>query len=312
MKKISPILMCLILNLLIFVCLHSNNLKASEIVNVLIWDEQQPKQKQIYKNFLGNEIGERLKLSANDKLRIRSVSINDPEKGLLDEDLDWAQVLIWWGHVRQHEITPPIAKTKIVERIKSGTLSMIVLHSAHWATPFMEAMNERTRINARSRFPDPAMGPKVEFEFIPSPGRKVPAAESIVTPAYYVIKRGKNASWVRVDLPNCCFPDYRPDGKPSTMTTVLSDHPIAKGLPAKFQIHASEMYNEPFHVPAPDQVVFEERWEAGEWFRSGAVWNIGKGKVFYFRPGHETYPVFKQVEVMKIMENAVLWLGSKE
>ena len=69
------------------------------------------------------------------------------------------------------------------------------------------------------------------------------------------------------------------------------------------------MYDEPFHIPDPDMVIFEERWPAGEWFRSGSVWNIGKGKVFYFRPGHELYPVYKNKNVLKIIENAVIWLG---
>jgi trehalose utilization protein len=61
-------------------------------------------------------------------------------------------------------------------------------------------------------------------------------------------------------------------------------------------------------VPAPDAVIFEERWAPGEWFRSGSLWNLGKGKVFYFRPGHELYPVFKNPDVLKLIENAVRWL----
>jgi trehalose utilization protein len=70
------------------------------------------------------------------------------------------------------------------------------------------------------------------------------------------------------------------------------------------------MYGEPFHVPAPDTVIFEERWEAGQWFRCGAVWSLGKGKVFYFRPGHENFTVFQQSEPLKIVANAALWLGN--
>jgi trehalose utilization protein len=71
------------------------------------------------------------------------------------------------------------------------------------------------------------------------------------------------------------------------------------------------MYDEPFHVPAPDEVIFQETWETGEHFRSGMVWGIGKGKVFYFRPGHETFPVYKQAEAIQIIENACRWLGAK-
>jgi len=71
------------------------------------------------------------------------------------------------------------------------------------------------------------------------------------------------------------------------------------------------MYAEPFHVPEPDEVVLEERWASGNWFRSGMVWNLGKGRVFYFRPRHETYAVFKEKLVLQILENAVRWLASK-
>jgi trehalose utilization protein len=64
-------------------------------------------------------------------------------------------------------------------------------------------------------------------------------------------------------------------------------------------------------VPPPDAVIFEERWETGEWFRSGSLWQLGQGKVFYFRPGHEAYPVYKDPTVMRIIENAARWLGSE-
>jgi trehalose utilization protein len=83
-----------------------------------------------------------------------------------------------------------------------------------------------------------------------------------------------------------------------------------KGLPKNFKIPQTEMYDEPFHVPEPDQILFEETWEKGEWFRSGMLWNLGKGKVFYFRPGHETFPVFKEEKVIQILSNAAKWMGS--
>jgi trehalose utilization protein len=70
------------------------------------------------------------------------------------------------------------------------------------------------------------------------------------------------------------------------------------------------LYGEPFHVPQPDQVVFKETFSGGEWFRSGPIWNLGKGKVFYFRPGHETYPVFKEELPLRVIENAVRWLAA--
>jgi len=90
---------------------------------------------------------------------------------------------------------------------------------------------------------------------------------------------------------------------------MLSEHPIAKGLPKSLSMRSTEMYDEPFHVPEPDELIFEETWETGERFRSGMLWKVGEGTVFYFRPGHETFPVYKQSEVIRILENACRALG---
>lgn len=281
--------------------------RAADPVRVLIWDEQQPAQKEAYENYLGHAIAAHLKSKPG--FDVRSAKLDDPQQGLSDENLEFAQVLVWWGHVRHREITQETGE-KIVARIKDGKLSLIALHSAHWSTPFVEAMNERTRLDAARRFP--AMDDrKVTFEFVPPPfDFTVPARESIVTPSYYVIKRGPRDLHVRVDLPGCCFPDYRPDGAPSTVTVLEPQHPVAEGLPAKFTIPRTEMYNDPFHVPPADAAIFEERWEKGESFRSGLVWELGRGKVFYFRPGHETYDVYVQPEPLRVVENAARWLGT--
>ncbi|MEM9481395.1 MAG: ThuA domain-containing protein [Verrucomicrobiota bacterium] len=297
--------------LLIFVLgLLGAKVHSAEPVRVLVWDERQDKQAEAYDDYLGNEIANRLGELGGD-MEIRSVGLDDPEQGLAAENLDWADVVIWWGHVRQWEISPETAQRKIVKRLKQGTLDLIFLHSAHWATPFMEAMNERTMIEAKERFPTVEGGKPIEFEFVRPAGRFPPAMESMVTPSYLALKRGKNTAMVRVDLPNCCFPDYRPDGEPSKMTVTKPGHPIAKDLPKTFEIPMTEMYNEPFHIPEPDEVVFEEHWEQGEHFRSGLVWEVGEGTVFYFRPGHEQYPVFKQREMIRILANACRWMGSE-
>ena len=296
---------------LLFACLVTSSLKLSaDPIHVLVWDERQPRQSEAYDNFLGNEIVSRLKASTDD-LELRSVSLDDPEQGLSAENLEWADVVVWWGHARQWEISPQTVKRKIMKPFKGGKLDFIFLHSAHFATPFMELMNERTIVEARQKFPDPKKGKPIEFEFVYPPERNAPARESLVTPAYLAMKRGKGLGKVRVDMPNCCFPAYRPDGEPSKMKVVKPDHPIAKGLPKTLKVPATEMYDEPFHVPEPDEVIFEEDWELGEHFRSGMVWNLGKGQIFYFRPGHETYPVFKQPEMIQILANACRWLGKK-
>ena len=116
---------------------------TAEPIHVLVWDERQPRQAEAYDNFLGNEIAKRLGDSAGD-IEIRSVGIDDAEQGLAAENLDWADVLIWWGHVRQDDISVE-QSLDIVARIKEGRLALIALHSAHLANPSVEAMNERIR-----------------------------------------------------------------------------------------------------------------------------------------------------------------------
>ncbi len=109
-----------------------------------MWDERQPAQRQAYGNFLGNQLAAHL--AEQPGISVRSVGQDDPDQGLGAGVLDDCNVLIWWGHVRQAEITPEAGRS-IVERIKAGKLSLIALHSAHWSTPFVEAMHERTRID---------------------------------------------------------------------------------------------------------------------------------------------------------------------
>ena len=219
-------------------------------------------------------------------------------------------MLIWWGHARHGEISPETGK-KIVARITSGRLSLIVLHSAHWSTPFVQAMEDRTRNDARRLFPRSG-GEQVQFQFMPpAEPYAAPAKDAPLTPSCYPRKYPGGITSVRVELPNCCFPGNRADGEPGFLNTVRPDHPIAEGIPKEFTIPQTEIYDEPFHVPDPDVVIFEERWPTGEWFRSGAVWEIGSGKLFYFRPGHETYPIFKQQIPLRIVDNAVRWLAGE-
>lgn len=86
------------------------------------------------------------------------------------------------------------------------------------------------------------------------------------------------------------------------------NHPIAKGLPAHFELAHEEMYGEFFDIPIPDELVFMGWFAGGEVFRSGCVWNRGLGKVFYFQPGHEEYPTYKDENIQQVIKNAVRYL----
>lgn len=92
-----------------------------------------------------------------------------------------------------------------------------------------------------------------------------------------------------------------------TVWTVAPGHPIAAGVPACFVIPEQEMYGEFFDVPPPDELVFISSFSGGEVFRSGCCWARGRGRIFYFSPGHETHPVYHQPEVQRVLANAVRW-----
>lgn len=84
-------------------------------------------------------------------------------------------------------------------------------------------------------------------------------------------------------------------------------HPIASGLGEYVDLEREEMYGEHFDIPAPDELVFVSWFEGGEVFRSGCTYYRGNGKVFYFRPGHETYPTYYQKEILHIISNGIRW-----
>ena len=85
-------------------------------------------------------------------------------------------------------------------------------------------------------------------------------------------------------------------------------HPIAAGLPGEFfEIPMDETYGEYFEIPQPQEQVFLTWAPGGELFRSGCCWTRGLGRIFYFQGGHETYPVYKQKEVQRVLTNAVRW-----
>ncbi|MCQ2536938.1 MAG: ThuA domain-containing protein [Lachnospiraceae bacterium] len=84
-------------------------------------------------------------------------------------------------------------------------------------------------------------------------------------------------------------------------------HPISAGLPEFFELPIEEMYGEFFDIPKPDDVVFTGWFAGGEVFRSGCTFQRGRGKIFYFQPGHEQYPIYHDENIQKVITNAVYW-----
>jgi trehalose utilization protein len=100
---------------------------------------------------------------------------------------------------------------------------------------------------------------------------------------------------------------WRDIGEKERVWVVNPGHPIASGLADQFLIPEEEMYGEPFGIPEPDSLVLVSWFEGGDIFRSGCCYYRGQGKVFYFRPGHETFPTYYNADVQKVILNAVQW-----
>jgi trehalose utilization protein len=89
--------------------------------------------------------------------------------------------------------------------------------------------------------------------------------------------------------------------------TIDPTHPIADGVPSPIVIESHEMYGEFFDIPVPDELVFVSSFTGGEVFRSGCTFRRGNGKVFYFSPGDQEYPVYHHPDVRRVIANGVAW-----
>lgn len=101
------------------------------------------------------------------------------------------------------------------------------------------------------------------------------------------------------------------DAGPEEIKVVAPDHPVAKGV-SDMVLDDEEMYDEPFEIGTPDTVVFHSTFPNGKQIRSGLAYQIGKGRVFYFRPGHEENPTFYRPDIQRVIHNAVYWTANKQ
>ncbi len=109
----------------------------------------------------------------------------------------------------------------------------------------------------------------------------------------------------------CDLGAVREKGESETVRVVARDHPIARGV-SDFVVPQDEMYGEPLNVPTPDRVIFHATFSGGfEDFRAGCTWQVEKGRLFYFSPGHETYRIYHMPEICHILKNAVRWAGGR-
>ncbi len=108
-----------------------------------------------------------------------------------------------------------------------------------------------------------------------------------------------------------CSLKWREAGERERLWNVEPGHPITAGIGDSFVLPRTEMYGEPFIIPAPEKTVLISWFQGGEVFRSGCTWERGNGRIFYFRPGHETFPIFHDATVQRILQNAVRWAAAR-
>jgi trehalose utilization protein len=242
-------------------------------VRVLVWDEA-PRHapKSVYPKSLNGAIADGLNELGQGRIAATTASLDDPHQGITDGALADADVLIWWGHARHDEVSDETA-AKVIAAVKGG-VGFIALHSAHYSKTFRGILDCTGHLKGGWREAQPADTEEV--------------------------------------------------------TVCAPKHPIARGV-QNFTLPAEEMYGAPFDVPPPLTVVFQSYFPlGGEYFPSftvtagegidpeftsgpggGKGQGEGKARVFYFRPGHETYPTYFDPSVRQILHNAVLWAAGR-
>ena len=241
-------------------------------VRVLVWDEAPSHApKSVYPKSLNGAIADGLHELGG--VTATPANLDEPNQGVTDAVLAETDVVIWWGHARHGEVTDETA-AKVIKAVHNGT-GFIALHSAHYSKTFRGILNTMGHLKG---------------------------------------------GWRETENP----------ADTEEITVCAPKHPIAQGI-EHFVLPAEEMYGSPFDVPPPQAVIFQSYFPlGGEYFPSfvtsvgegidpeftsgpggGKGQGFGKGRVFYFRPGHETYPTYFDPTVRRIIHNAVLWAAHR-
>ena len=112
-------------------------------------------------------------------------------------------------------------------------------------------------------------------------------------------------------LGTSCTLRWREVGEKERVWVIDPTHPIAAGLPPYFEIPHTEMYGERFDIPTPKDVVFINWYAGGDVFRGGVTFERGNGRIFYFSPGHETFPIYRDANVQTVLRNAACWAAPR-
>lgn len=122
-----------------------------------------------------------------------------------------------------------------------------------------------------------------------------------------VLHSGHFSKIFKAMLGTNCSLKWREADEKERLWNIEPSHPIMAGIPEYFELEEEEMYGERFDIPTPDKVLMLSWFQGGEVFRSACTWQRGHGQVFYFRPGHETFPTYHNEHVLRVIANASKW-----
>jgi trehalose utilization protein len=244
-------------------------------IKVLVWDENPSHaDKKLYPNSLRTTIADALNALGGGQIEAAVANIDEHAQGITAEILANADVLLWWGHGRHAEVLDETAEL-VRKAVHENGLGFIPLHSGHYSKPFKVVLNATGHLKG---------------------------------------------GWREVE-----------DFEPEEITVCAPRHPIAAGI-ENFTIENEEMYGSPFDAPPYETLVFQSYFpHGGEYFPCGFTLSVGRGidaeftsgpgkganqgegagRVFYFRPGHETVPTYHHPVVQQILRNAVLWCARR-
>jgi trehalose utilization protein len=244
-------------------------------IRVLVWDENPPHaDKKIYPNSLNSTIAEALNAQGGGQVVADTANLDEENQGITAEKLAQYDVLMWWGHARHGQVSDETAAI-VKEAVHKHGLGFIPLHSGHYSKTFKAVLDSTGHLKGG--------------------WREIPGFEA------------------------------------EEITVCAPRHPIAEGI-ENFTIEAEEMYGAPFGAPPFNVLVFQSYFpHGGEYFPCGFTVHVGEGidpeftsgkgggqhhgegvgRVFYFRPGHETVPTYHHPVVQKILLNAVKWAAKR-
>lgn len=216
-------------------------------IRVTVWNENRvnssnQKMTEIYPHGIHGTLAAIFRDAGFD---VKTALLDDIENGLTDEILEDTDVLVYWSHIANNQLSDETAD-RVCRHVNRG-MGFIPLHSALGSKPFKKLLG------------------------------------------------------------TSCTIKWRESDDRELIWCVNPAHPISEGIEGFIDLEHEETYSEYFDIPQPDELVFVSWFSGGEIFRSGCCFNRGKGRIFYFQPGHETLPTYHNKQIQKVLINAVRW-----